>query len=227
VSFREVAWVLDNSPYKLADRLVHLVLAERTNVDHDHELWFSLAVVAKKANVSRRTVERSMAKMVEDGYLTVIEAAPGKPTRYRFTYDKLSQVPSGGCDIHDTKPATSTDSHLLLPKEDKNRADPMIGFDKFWSVYPRRNGRILGRGLCEKRWVKLPIEDKRLAYRGAQNYGADVKAGLTIAKDPDRWLRDKLWTDWLEAASAPTSGGTITTQEVPYDPEDWERRYGR
>jgi hypothetical protein len=74
----------------------------------------------------------------------------------------------------------------------------MIGFDHFWQAYPRRNGRRLGKGLSEKRWVKMTLEDKRAAYRGAKNYAIDCDAGRNIAKDPDRWLRDRLWEDWQD-----------------------------
>jgi hypothetical protein len=100
----------------------------------------------------------------------------------------------------------------------------MIGFDHFWATYPRRHGRILGRGLCEKRWRKLSLEDKRAAYRGARNYATDVVAGLTIAKDPDRWLRDRLWTDWLEVAvHTPGQDRTYNDPEIPYDPDRDDR----
>lgn len=76
--------MLDHSPYTLAARLVHLVLAERANEDRDYELWYSISTVAAKAKLSRRSVEVALAKMVEDGFLELLESVKGQPTRYRF-----------------------------------------------------------------------------------------------------------------------------------------------
>ena len=85
----------------------------------------------------------------------------------------------------------------------KESTDPLRGFAEFWSVYPKRNGRRLGRGKCEDRWRRLSIADRRAAWRGAVNYGAEVDADRTIAKDPDRWLRDRCWQDWQERVVVP------------------------
>ena len=128
MGFREVGFVLDHSPYTGDMRVVHIVLAERANEDHDWELWFSTATVAQKAACSTKTVQRALGQMVSDGYLEVIEVSPGKPTRYRFqsgpTLDKLSRVEEGTLDIQGTEPWTSEDSHCLLYEVDRKAENP-------------------------------------------------------------------------------------------------------
>jgi hypothetical protein len=84
--------------------------------------------------------------------------------------------------------------------------DPLQGFQNFWEAYPRRNGKRLGRGLCEGLWKKLSLEDKRAAWRGAKNYALAVDGGITIAKDPERFLKHRLWTDWQEPATPDRNG---------------------
>jgi hypothetical protein len=85
-------------------------------------------------------------------------------------------------------------------------ADALRGFDKFWEVYPRRHGKIVGKAPTAERWKKLPLEDKRAAYRGAMNYALACNADLTLAKDPDRWIRDRCWVDWQDPATPSTNG---------------------
>ena len=67
------------------------------------------------------------------------------------------------------------------------------GFDDFWSGYPSRRGRKVGKSKCLDRWRKLSLDDRRAAWRGAVNYAAEIG---DFAKDPERWLRDRLWEDW-------------------------------
>lgn len=76
--------------------------------------------------------------------------------------------------------------------------DPLCGFDAFWLIYPKRNGKKVGRSACEAKWRTMSEEDRRLAYVGAFNYAKAVADGLTIAKDPERFLKAKVWNDYLD-----------------------------
>ncbi len=84
------------------------------------------------------------------------------------------------------------------------RGTDMTGFDAFWDAYPKRNGKRVGRRACEVLWGKLNLPDRRAAWRGARHYADAVRADLTIAKDPERFLRHRVWEDWQEPASPET-----------------------
>jgi hypothetical protein len=75
-------------------------------------------------------------------------------------------------------------------------------FDDFWEAYPRRNGKRVGRALAAARWNPLTTAERAAVIVGAGHYGRAVAEGLTIAKDPARWLRDRCWVDWQEPAVA-------------------------
>jgi hypothetical protein len=100
----------------------------------------------------------------------------------------------------DELPATENTNAPLATVADLDD-DPLLGFDAFWDVYPRRNGKRLGRRLCEGLWARLPLADRRGAWRGARYYADAVGADLTIAKDPERFLRHRAWEDWQEPAT--------------------------
>lgn len=80
-----MTWVFDHSRATGNDRLVLLSLADHAD-DEEWECWPSLERIAVKALVSVRTVQRSIATLVELGEL---EVAPGggrgRSNRYRLT----------------------------------------------------------------------------------------------------------------------------------------------
>lgn len=78
------------------------------------------------------------------------------------------------------------------------------GFDSFWLQYPERNGKKLDKGKTLAAWQRLGQTQRTSALRGVAHYRTDCDEGLTIAKDPLRWLQGKCWVDWQEP-SAPTA----------------------
>lgn len=86
--------------------------------------------------------------------------------------------------------------------------DASLGFEAFWEVYPKRNGKKVGRRICEQQWARLSLADRRAAWRGAVHYADSVDRGLTIAKDPERFLKHRVWEDWQE----PAPGGVEVLQ---------------
>ena len=81
-----MGWVYENSPYKGADFLIHLALADSANDMHSHELWASQTWISKKARVTRQTVNKFLLRAVEDGFLVILQdnARARKPNRYRL-----------------------------------------------------------------------------------------------------------------------------------------------
>ena len=215
MSIKAMTWVWDCSPYSLGARLVHLALADVANDAHNNELWMVQENIASKAGLSVRQVRRVLTQMVDDGYLNVIEqgGGRGRTTRYQLVMDTGQIVPFPKPDIGSTENRTSATASPIEnarePKPSESAEEDLVGFDLFWNTYPKRNGKRIGKSAVVKRWAKMSLEDKRAAYRGAVNYNTAVSNGETLAKDPDRWLRDHCWDDWL-------------TEEVTYERKEWE-----
>ncbi len=178
----------------------------------------SRAAIAKGGRETPHAVDMAFKELYALGYLTQ-EAAHEPSGRVTGSLVVVHECPKGQVsptpeDLRDSEkrpPLVSTQIPLGSTHSSRppvaEREDPLRGFAEFWSAYPRRNGKIIGRSLCVKRWEKLSLEDRRAAWRGAKNYGGAVSAELTIAKDPDRWLRDRLWEDWQEPAVADSRNG--------------------
>jgi hypothetical protein len=64
-------WVWANSPTSGNERLVLLALADACSRDDGTGCWPSAATIARKANISDRTVRRVIARLETDGHVIV------------------------------------------------------------------------------------------------------------------------------------------------------------
>ena len=87
------------------------------------------------------------------------------------------------------------------PSTAKNRrpTEPAL-FTEFWSVYPTRNGRKVGKNKALGIFKGLTEDEQRQAVEAAENYAAATRAGGPYARDPERFLRDRFWCDYLSPA---------------------------
>lgn len=81
-----MGWAFRYSPYVGAAFAVHLALADSANDMNDYELWAAQDTIAAKARTSRGTVGRTLATMVDDGLLDLLEERTGRglTNRYRL-----------------------------------------------------------------------------------------------------------------------------------------------
>lgn len=84
------------------------------------------------------------------------------------------------------------------------RDEALARFEEFWSVYPARNGKKLGKAKAVAVWAKLSLDEHRAAWRGARHYAASGQ----LAKDAHRWLRDRCWEEWQTPAAGGGGNGT-------------------
>lgn len=113
-----MSWVFQSSRSRGVDRLVLLAIADSAN-DHGAEAWPSLSTIAAKAGVDRRTVSRSLTRLVELGELERlrsggISARGGVSNSYRVVFDypqKQGQsAPRGGKSLGAERPEVGAES---------------------------------------------------------------------------------------------------------------------
>ena len=98
---------------------------------------------------------------------------------------------------NNTKTSIKNDTHKRQ-KTIKNT--DMRSFDEFWSVYPSRNGKKLGKDESLKVFMKIRREELENVVRAAKNYAEskDVQNGIGI-RDPKRFLKNDYWKEWIDA----------------------------
>ena len=82
-------------------------------------------------------------------------------------------------------------------------------FEIFWNLYPGRNGRKLGKAKTYKMFQLLSEEDQLLCCRAAGAYAQQYKRPraakefIPEPRDPERFLRNEWWRDWLTPETKP------------------------
>jgi len=102
---------------------------------------------------------------------------------------------------------TTKERKETLKKDTKERdATYSASFDIFWSNYPDRNGKKVGKPQTFKYYCLLKIDELPSCNQAAKNYAESerVRDGIGI-KDPERFLlsgrgKDKIeyWREWVE-----------------------------
>jgi hypothetical protein len=174
-------WVFDHSPYELGTRLVHLAIADSVNDENGNEWWGGDRLLAQKARVSVRMVERARATMIADGLLTPTKIRhPSGNKVYRFEMprpDNLSGAP--------TRQSVGSDPTSAAPALLSNSSD-------LKSSRQRRDGGEKPQPLRLVETVRPPTDAERLAL---EMLAALASNGCRLPKTanghaPERWVKD-------------------------------------
>jgi hypothetical protein len=108
----------------------------------------------------------------------------------------------------------SPDGDAAGSKPSKAGTEYPAEFERFWSAYPKRDGRRNGKGATLKLWKKLAGPDRELVIRAAINFCGSQLARDNKARDPERFLKDAWWRDWIHSTA--TSPTPQPAAEVPH-----------
>lgn len=75
-------------------------------------------------------------------------------------------------------------------------------FEKFWLLYPSRNGKKLGRSDAKKKFLQIKIEDLNALMIATENYTKSKMATDGYAKDAKRFLLNDYWKDWIDGSGS-------------------------
>jgi len=71
-------------------------------------------------------------------------------------------------------------------------------FDRFWEIYPTRNGKKIGKKECFEFFKKIPCNEIPSLLIATEHYARSKTVTDGYAKDPIRFLKKDFWKDWLE-----------------------------
>ncbi len=101
---------------------------------------------------------------------------------------------------------TDTNKNVKNDKKEKNvkkkNKDYPPLFEEWWNIYPKRNGKRVGKADTFVRWAKVKELDYEDMMTATRNYAASDE----MAKDPERFFKlDKgnlpYWREWMEPAT--------------------------
>lgn len=211
MSVAVMAQVFARSQSKGAARLVLLALADvAADTGEVSAYKRSQSVLAGKANCSEGTVRRSLAELAEMGEVEVVAPGGGrKSASYWIRLEPVQVDPAqdGRAGGSGSTPSPSTvdpqpvqDGGSISPSPSIDApslpidvGEATVGFDAFWSAYPRRTARAD----AERAWRKaVKVASPDLIVAGATRYAAEV-----AGRDPSKvahgatWLNGRRWED--------------------------------
>ncbi len=197
MSVRWISRVWEESPYEGRRLLLHLALADYAN---DEGTCFpSQRTLALKARTTEQWVSTSIKQFVADGYLEIVQqgSGRGRASTYRLLkgQTQFGESEKGESESREN-PNVEQDRTYL-----KNRKEPsikhVVGFDQFWSKYPRKVAKVAAQNV----WVQVmskddaPLLDDLLA--SVERY-ASLGLELKYIAHPATWLRQRRWEDEME-----------------------------
>ena len=165
----------------------------------------SLSSFEKYTGIDRRNLKRNLDVLVQRKIIT--KDGSGYIMEYGIQKD-YSKWQTGV----ETNTSVNTDTSTSVNNDTKNsvknnthkrqktiKNTDMRSFDEFWSVYPSRNGKKLGKDESLKVFMKIRREELENVVRAAKNYAEskDVQNGIGI-RDPKRFLKNDYWKEWID-----------------------------
>lgn len=227
-------WVIYSS---ISDRAVRLFAVLWSHADKEYRAHPGRKLLAELVHVkSVKSIDRAMKELIDIGAVTVhhrfTKAGAPRSNDYvvNATPDGATQMGLGSEESlgGDTPDATGSPSDVAqnqtqLEPDPENEIDRVLPFDAFWDLYPKRHAKKIGKRQTESRWNKLSEDDRAAAMVGVRHYRAACDQNLTLAKDPERFLRGRVWEDWQEPAVASSNGHRPSAPEANSDWSDAER----
>jgi hypothetical protein len=192
-----------------SEKMVLLVIADHAS-DDGTEAWPSQRLIAEKASLTIRTVQRCVNNLQAQGWLHLEKRAGGslncrddrRPNKYtihlgKLRGDTMSQRKGRG-DIEGGNEATLAPATGRLSRPMNHPKETPLepptdspSFEDFYKAYPRKTAK----GAAKKAWDKLPQEDRQKAVEGALRYANDPNRDESFTAYPATWLNAERWLD--------------------------------
>lgn len=227
MSIQAVAFVLDTHVPEVAAKMLLVCLANA----HNQETGLccpSVNRLADESSMSRRSVQRWLKWLADEGYVEVVERTDNgrqQANEYRIVgfYRGAKLTPStksrgvtsdaGEGDTVDTLGGDTADTPLKKPEEyrkkERERASARISFEVIWNGYPRRP--MTNRSEAETEYGRLTDEETHRCEIAVQRYAQwhiedaatrkeTLEAALEYRMGLAKWLRSGAWIEALTMA---------------------------
>ena len=185
-------WLLD---LDISDRAVRLYAVLARYADSEtHKAYPSRGTLAERLHCSKASVDRAAQELVDAGAMT-------KQQRHNSSVIYTLQVSSplhrgvvtgdeGGSAPVMTGVLTGDDLTITTELEPTKQELLNQEFDKFWSVYPKKDDKPLALRSFEKALKRATVD---VIVAGAERYRDDPNREGLFTKNPSTWLNADAW----------------------------------
>lgn len=203
-------------PFRRPEKLAEL-LAEHTMFEDGGDAWvihdylkFNRSAVEVEEQREKERVRKAAQRKV--GTSAVTNGAGGRfvPVGQAVGQDMGQDVGQDVGQPLGLPPDVQAESHRLstatcpIPALEVKSMPPDGSelFEPWWLVFPKRNGRKIGKEDARKVWHRLKPDDISACLVAVNHYARACETGETLAQDPHRWLTKRRWVDWQQPAEA-------------------------
>jgi len=189
------AWALDISP---TDKLVLLALADWAN--EDGACWPSIKRLCLKSGIKERALQMAIKRLCDEGHLSRTENS-GKGVNY-IVHPRIKCTPADIAPPHETTPTpalNAPNTSEIHQREKEKRAKPVSPFDAFWSIYPKRVGKLAAQRAFEKAAKRDGDRVLAGAHRFAEHLAEHPPDDPQFIPHPATWLNRGSYDDELSA----------------------------
>ena len=167
--------------------------SNRCHAEYSIKKWCSLLGLKQKKLTSFLKLTENQLKTKVVCFENIIKIEIPNLLKKRDNYTKHLQVTP--------KKQVSIDVEVDVDKEEDNRKSKEIYvtfFDQFWNLYPKRNGKKIGKALSKGKFLKLKNTDLPNIIVATENYVESKQVKEGYAKDPERFFKNDFWKEWIE-----------------------------
>ncbi|MET0438249.1 MAG: helix-turn-helix domain-containing protein [Devosia sp.] len=221
MSIQAVAFVLDTHVPEVAAKMLLVCLANAHN-QSTGLCCPSVARLAEESSMSRRSVQRWLKWLTENGLIETIgtsdDSGRQQSNEYRIVGfvrgAKLTPSPNGRGDTADTGEGVTGvtlggvtgGTPLKKPEENRKKereqADARISFEEIWKAFPRR--RMTNRTEAEAEFAKLADDETHRCLTAAKRFhqwhiedaaarNETAEKALEFRMGLAKWLRTEAW----------------------------------
>ncbi len=173
------------------------------------------ASLARVTRIARATLDEAIERLISVGWLERVDIAEKELTTASQEPASKSQL----CRKRVRKQCASRARNRTVQEsteEENTNSARALKFAEFWSLYPPRDGRKLGKLQAEVEFAKLSESEQDRVLVAVKHYAASGQ----IPKDAVRWLRkpprgagDPPWLDWVDDAAGDPPRSKVPTDE--------------
>ena len=193
MSIRVMNEVWESRKFEGNQLLLLLALADFAS-DDGGNVFPSVEKMAEKTRASRRTVQRNLRKLEDEGVLIEVRPASQRfPAEYRIVLEALRRPPEGEGRHGDTQTVKKNPSRESVNGREREKI-LKEEFDDWYQHYPKK----VSRGAAEKALARARREGVSLEtlIAGAKRYAAEMAGKESqFIRYPATWLNGKCWLD--------------------------------
>jgi len=208
VSFKAVASVIDADAGSATLKLILILMADHAS-DDGERIYPSVGTIARRAEVSERTVQYAIKELVRKGLLEVAQERTGATTIYRIPPQNLHR---GGATVAPKPISNLSVKPITLSSDDQDF------IERVKSEYPKKKGEY-GWKKAEPTIKRIPKKDREAVIAGVIGYRkfceTERRINTTFVKHAPRFFNAESWLEYQQ--SAPVEESKDPVQGIHYD----------